>query len=144
MSLKVYSLAKGCELSVGGIPIKEGLVSFAIAPEGDRFGDDVSADGMVTRWDTGEVRHNATLILKGASSENEKLSAIHAVDVSVGNGAGVVTLSFTDEQGATKILTPAAWIKSMPTMTRGTNPEDVSWAIRCVLDVPEQLIVGGN
>lgn len=144
MSLKVYSLARGCELSIGGIPIKEGLVSFAVAPEGDRFGDDVSADGMVTRWDTGEVRHNATLILKGGSNENEKLSAIHAADVSDGNGAGVVVLSFTDEQGASKILTPAAWIKAMPTMTKGVNPEDVSWAIRLVLDVPEQFIVGGN
>ncbi len=144
MSLKIYSLARGCELSVGGIPIKEGLVSFAIAPEGDRYADDVSSDGMVTRWDTGEVRHNATLILKGGSSENEKLSAIHAADVSVGNGAGVVVLSFTDEQGASKVLTPAAWIKSMPTMTMGTSREDVSWAIRCVLDVPESFIVGGN
>ncbi len=144
MSLKVYSLAKGCELSVGGIPIKEGLVSFAMAPEGDRFADDASADGMVTRWDTGEVRHNATLILKGGSSENEKLSAIHQADVSVGNGAGVVVLSFTDEQGASKVLTPSAWIKAMPTMTKGVSPEDVSWALRCVCDTPLSFIVGGN
>lgn len=144
MSLKVYSLAKGCELSVGGIPIKEGLVSFRIAPMGKRYESDSSADAMVTRWDTGEVRHEVTLTLKGASSENEKLSAIHAADVSAANGAGVVVISFSDEQGATKLLSPAGWITQMPETTKGVNPEDVAWPFEVVCDTPLNFVVGGN
>lgn len=144
MSLKVYSLARGCELNIAGIPIKEGLVSFALAPEGDRFADDCSADGMVTRWDTGEVRHNGTIVLKGGSSENEKLSAIHAADCAVPNGAGVVTLKFSDEQGATTVLTDKCWIKALPTMTKAVNPEDVSWALRLCCETPLNVVVGGN
>jgi hypothetical protein len=143
MGLKNYSI-KTCHLSLGGIPISEGLVSFECAPVGDRFDDEVSADGDVCRYDTGEVRHDCTLILKGYSVENQKLSGIHQVDVASENGAGVFVLSFKDEQGATAILTDKAYIKAMAGGTFANKREDTTWKIRAVFDTPLSFTIGGN
>lgn len=143
MALKNYSI-RTCHLSVGGVPISKGLVSFAIEPVGDRFDDEVSADGEVCRFDTGEVRHDCTLILKGYSSENQVLSAIHAADVESENGAGIFVLSFTDEQGASVLLTDQAYVKAMGGATYGQKREDVTWKIRAVCNTPLSFVVGGN
>lgn len=141
--MKNYSI-KTTNLIIGGLPIKKGLVSFAIEPVGDRFDDEISADGDVCRFDTGETRHNATLILKGYSEENEKLSAILQADIEAGNGAGIVVLSFTDEQGATVMMTDEAYIKAMPSATFSSKREDVTWKLRAVFNVPLSFTVGGN
>lgn len=143
MSLKNYSI-KTTHLNIGGLPVSEGLVSFAIAPVGDRFDDEASADGDVCRYDTGEVRHDATLVLKGFSVENEKLSAIHQADVADENGAGIFVLSFTDEQGATRLLTDKAYIKGMPPATFANKREDTTWKLRVICDTPLSFTIGGN
>lgn len=142
-SLKVYNI-RDCSLNLGGIDISEGLVSFSCEPEGEAFGDEISADGQVTRFATNECRVTCNLILKGSSSENEKLSAIHAADVAVTNGAGVFVLKFSDELGASVLTTDQAWIRAMPSKTFATSPEDVTWAIRAVAHTPLQFVVGGN
>jgi hypothetical protein len=141
--MRNYSI-KTTNLTLGGVPIKTGLVSFAIEPVGDRFDDEASADGDVCRWDTGETRHNGTLILKGYSPENEKLSAIHQADVESNNGAGIFVLSFTDEQGATVVLTDEAYIKALPGATYGAKREDTTWKIRVNLTSPQSFVIGGN
>jgi hypothetical protein len=141
--LKVYDI-KECTLNFGGVDIGEGLVSFQVEPEGDAFDDDSSADGMVTRWATHENRVNGTLILKGASSDNEKLSAVINADVSIGNGAGVVTINFEDQQGASVLVTDKAWIKRKAGKTFGASPGDTTWLIRIVADIPLGFVVGGN
>ena len=141
--MKNYSI-RTCHLSLGGVPISSGLVSFTVEPEGDRFDDEVSADGEVCRFDTGEVRHKCTLVLKGFSSENEKLSRIHQVDVESENGAGVFVLKFKDEQGTTDILTDSAYIKAMGGAGFSQKREDVTWNIRAVFATPVSFTVGGN
>jgi hypothetical protein len=142
MSLKNYNI-KNCQLTVGGLPVKEGLVSFGVAPVGARFASDAGADGMVTRWDTNDPRHTCTLILKGGSKENQVLSAIHAADIATFNGAGVVLLSFVDEQGAS-IMLGNAWITGMPEKVFAASPGDVSWAFEAVFDSPLNFVIGGN
>ena len=141
--MKNYSI-RTTHLSLGGIPISKGLVSFTVTPVGDRFDDEASADGDVCRFDTGEVRHDCELILKGYSEENQVLSGIHQADVESENGAGVFVLKFTDEQGATKMLTDSAYIKAMGPAGFSQKREDVTWKIRAVFDSPLQFTVGGN
>jgi hypothetical protein len=142
-ALKVYNI-RDCSLILGGINIEEGLVSFGVEPEGNAFEDEISADGQVTRHATNECRVTCTLILKGSSSENEKLSAIHAADVAVTNGAGVFVLNFSDELGASILVTDQAWIRKMSGKVFGVSPEDTSWEIRAVAHTPLQFVVGGN
>lgn len=142
-ALKVYDI-KECSLNLGGIDISEGLVSFACNPEGPAFEDEISADGQVTRHATHECRVTCVLTLKGSSSENEKLSAIHAADVAVANGAGVFVLSFSDEQGASILLTDQAWVRGMASKEFAAAPGDVAWEIRAVCHTPLQFVIGGN
>lgn len=143
MALKNYSI-RTCNLSLGGVPISSGLVSFTLEPEGDRFADEVSADGEWCRYDTGEIRHTGTLVLKGFSNENEVLSRIHQADVESENGAGVFVLKFKDEQGTTDVLTDEAFIVGMPPAGFSQKREDVTWKIRCGFKVPLSFTVGGN
>lgn len=134
----------GCELNIGGIAIKDGLVSFEIAPEGPAFADELGADGHVIRYATNEKRHTGTLTLKGSSEENAKLSALHGLDVGATNGAGIVPLFFRDGNGTSLIATDAAWITALPTKSFGASPGDCAWNIRCVLSSPLNAVIGGN
>jgi hypothetical protein len=143
MAVKNYSI-NTCRLIFGGLSIKEGLVSFAIAPVGKRFDSDTGADGMVTRWNTNEVRHTCTLVLKGASKENQLLSAIHQADVEADNGAGIVVMSFTDEQGATFALTDSSWLEGMAEVSKAVSPGDVTWTIMAAFKTPQSFTIGGN
>ena len=143
MALKIYDIAAN-DIIVGGIPVKDALVSAEIAAEGDAFADEAGADGTVIRYATHEKRATCTIVLKGSSDENAKLSALHALDVATPNGAGVVPFMVRDNNGTTLIATDKAWIRAMPTKTLAAAPGDVSWAIRLVLDSPLNWIVGGN
>lgn len=129
---------------VGGIPIKDGLVSSEVSSEGDAFADEVGVDGHVVRYRTGENRANLTLVVKGSSEENAKLSAIHAADLASTNGAGVIPVLVRDQNGTTLFATDKAWIKGRPTKTAAAAPGDVTWVIRLVLSSPLNAIVGGN
>lgn len=143
MSVKVYDI-HAVELIVGGIPIKDGFVSAEIAPEGPAFADEAGADGTVIRYATHEKRHTLTLTLKGSSSENEKLSALHALDVQATNGAGVVPLLLRDGNGTSLISTDSAWITQLPSKSFGNLPGDCAWNIRLFLSSPLSAIIGGN
>jgi hypothetical protein len=139
----IFDLA-GCECIFLGIPLKDALVSVEITPEGPAFADDIGADGTVCRYATHERRATANVVLKGFSKEHEKLSAIHAGDVSASNGLGVGSFLFIDGNGATKVSTDKAWILGMPAKTFGQQAGDVTWAIRLVLSSPLGWILGGN
>ena len=143
MSVKVYDI-QAVELILGGIPIKDGFVSFEIAPEGPAFADEAGADGTVIRYATHEKRHTGTLTLKGSSDENAKLSALHGLDVGSTNGAGVVPLMLRDGNGSSLISTDAAWITALPSKSFGNLPGDCAWNIRVVLSSPLNAVIGGN
>lgn len=143
MSLRNYDI-KEVKIIIGGVPIGEGLVSLEVAPMGVAFDSEIGADGMVTRYATHETRSKVNLILKGASPEHQKLSAIHAADVASATGAGILVLSVTDLQGASIALTDKAWIDAMPSKTFGSAPQDVTWVLTAVFDAPLAFVVGGN
>lgn len=132
------------EFSIGGIAIKDGLVSCEIAPEGPAFADEIGADGLVCRYATNEKRHTITLTLKGSSEENEKLSALHGADVGATNGLGIVPVFLRDGNGTSLIATDAAWITQLPTKSFAAAPGDCAWNIRCVLSSPLNAVIGGN
>lgn len=139
----VYDI-KEVKLNLGGIPISKGLVSCEVAPMGVAFDSEISADGMVVRHATHETRSKVNLILKGASPENQKLSAIHAADVAIGNGAGVLVFKLEDKQGASIALSDSCWIDAMPNATYASARGDVTWVMTAVFDVPLSFVVGGN
>ena len=143
MSLAIYDIAAH-DIIVGAIPVKDALVSATIAAEGDAFADEAGADGSVVRYATHENRATCTIVLKGSSKENAKLSALHALDKAAPNGAGVVPFLVRDNNGTTIIATDKAWIRAMPETARAAAPGDVSWAIRLVLDSPLNWVVGGQ
>jgi hypothetical protein len=138
-----YDIA-ACELIFGGVAIKDGLVSAAFVMAGDAFADEIGADGHVVRYATHENRCTVSVVLKGSSEENAKLSAIHAADVLASNGLGVVPLFFKDGNGTTTYATSAAWVMKLPDNTKAAAPADVTWTIRAVLNAPLNAIVGGN
>ena len=132
------------ELVISGIPIKDGLVSFEIAPEGDAYADDVGVDGRVCRYATGETRATANIVLKGFSEHHAQLSALHGADRSAHNGLGIGAFLLKDGNGATVVDASQAWIMAVPTFQMSAKREDITWKIRLVLSSPLNHIVAGN
>lgn len=132
------------EVNFAGLPIKQGLVSFEIAPEGDAYADEVSVDGKACRYATGENRATCNIVLKGYSEHHAQLSALHAADRSLTNGLGVATFFLKDGNGATVVSASEAWIMAIPTMTMSNKREDITWKIRLVLSSPLNHIIAGN
>jgi len=139
----IYEI-NGCECNFALIPLKNGLVSVEITPEGPAYGDDMGADGAVCRYGTNECRATANIIMKGFSLENAKLSAVCGLDRGSFNGAGVAPFLFKDGNGSSLYATDKAWIMGMPAKTFGDKPGDVTWAIRLVMSSPLGWVVGGN
>lgn len=139
----IYDI-NGCECNFALIPLKNGLVSVEITPEGPAFADEIGADGSVCRYATNECRATANVILKGFSEENAKMSAVCGLDRGVFNGAGVAPFFFRDGLGSSLYATNKAWILGMPAKTFAAAPGDVTWAIRLVMSSPLNWVVGGN
>jgi hypothetical protein len=133
----------GVELNVGGLSIKDQIVSFEFVPEGDAYADEVSADGKSCSYATGETRATLNLVLKGYSIHNAQLSAIHAGDRSATNGLGILPMFFKDGNGTTSIAGTCR-ILALPGATFTNKREDVTWKIRLFLNAPLQYIIGGN
>ena len=142
MSFAVYDIAAH-DIVIGAIPVKDALVSAEIAAEAEAFSDEIGADGHVVRYATHDPRATCTIVLKGTSKENVKLSALLGQDQAAPNGAGVVNFLVRDNNGTTLISTDKAWIRRRPTKTIAAAPGDVSWEVRLVLDSPLNWIVGG-
>ncbi len=134
----------GCECNFALIPLKNGLVSVEITPEGPAYSDDIGADGQVCRSATNECRATANITMKGFSLENAKLSAVCGLDRGTFNGAGIAPFLFRDGNGSSLYATDQAWILGMPAKTFAAAPGDVTWAIRLVLSSPLNWVVGGN
>ncbi len=132
------------EVNVTGIPIKDGLVSFEVTPEGDAYADEVSVDGKVCRYATGETRATCNIVLKGFSSHHAELSALCAADRQATNGLGVGSFLLKDGNGATLISASQAWIMGIPAMSMTSKREDITWKIRLVLSSPLNHIIAGN
>lgn len=140
----VYDSEAG-DLIVSGIPIKDGRAEefFTYEPEGDAFGDEIGADGHVVRYATHERRYKATIKLKGSSQENQKLTALHALDTNAANGLGIGPFIYKDNTGVTVLLGAQCWIVKAPPLGIGVKKADVEWPIRIIAS-PVTSIIGGN
>lgn len=141
--ITAYDIA-AVDCIVAGIPMKDGLVSVALAMEGDAFADEIGADGHVCVYATHESRCNVDITLKGSSEEHAKLSAIHAAARNATNGLAIVPFMLKDNNGTTVVATDGAYIKKLPDKTYGASPGDVTWNLRAVLNAPLNAIIGGN
>lgn len=133
------------KLVIAGIPIEDGRADEFITLEADEaaFTTEVGADGLVIRYATHSTLYTATLRLKGASAENQKLSALHALDANSPNGDGIGAFLLKDLNGATLAGSDKCWIEKAPATTFGKQRPDVEWVIK-VVATPGQVIIGGN
>lgn len=141
----IYS-GKEVNLNFAGLTLDEMRDDefWTLEPDMDQYEDEMSIDGGVTRFATGNTMFTGTLKLKRSSNTNQKLSAALNVDLLAAGGAGVGPLVWEDPNGATLGVANNAWIKGYPKdMGASKAVGVVSWVFR--LQIPEgALIVGGN
>lgn len=97
----------------------------------DAFASVVGTDGEVARSKTNDRRVKVTFKLLQTSASNAALSALHNLDLNTPNGAGVGTLSITDNFGSTKVNASQAWIVKMPDASLDRTAKDRAWVIEC-------------
>lgn len=137
--------SEAVDLIVAAIPIKDGRADpfVEISAVGDAYEDEIGADGHVVRFSTGERRYDVVVTLMGSSEENQKLAALHALDVNATNGAGVGAFLLKDNNGATLLAGPQCWVKRVPDTAKGKTPGTVAWQVRVIANAGS-MIVGGN
>lgn len=129
---------------VANIPISEGFAEdtkIEIVPEANAFEDVVGVDGKVTRSKTNDRRATVTLRLMQSSPMNAVLSALHEIDLSADNGAGVGAFMVKDLGGTSLHVASASWIQKSPDVKYGVKATEREWKIR-VADL--RNFVGGN
>jgi hypothetical protein len=142
--LAVYS-SKAVSLVCCAIPIEDGRADEFVTVEADAeaFAPEVSADGVVMRYATGNTLYTVTVKLKGYSAENSKLAALHALDTNTENGAGIGAFLLKDNNGSTLMAADKCWIQKSPGVMLGKTRGDVDWVFK-VVATPAQMLVGGN
>lgn len=103
----------------------------------------VGADGHVCRAATHDRMYRATLTLKGSSQENQKIAALHAIDVMTPGGSGIGGLLVKDLGGASLFAAAACWVEKQADFEVGVTRADCVWVFVAVAD-PDTMIVGGN
>lgn len=107
----------------------------------DAFEDIVGVDGETTRSDNGNNNATAKIKLMQSSNSNDVLSALYNLDKLTPGGAGVVPFTIKDGQGTTLIVAGSAYVKKLPTVTRGKKAGPQEWTIRLV---NPKVFIGGN
>ncbi len=142
--LGVYS-SKAVSLVICAIPINDGRADEFVTVEADAesYQTEVSADGAVMRYDTGNTLYTVTVKLKGYSQENIKLAALHALDTNSSNGSGIGAFLLKDSNGSTLMGSDKCWIQKPPAKSFGKTLADCEWQIKVVAN-PSQMLTGGN
>jgi hypothetical protein len=142
--LGVYS-SKAVSLVICAIPINDGRADEFVTVDADAesFATEVSADGAVMRYDTGNTLYSVKVKLKGYSLENAKLAALHALDTNSPNGAGIGAFLLKDSNGSTLMASDKCWIQKPPSKGFGKTLPDCEWEIKVVAN-PAQMLIGGN
>lgn len=107
----------------------------------ERFTVVQGLDGSSTYAENAGNLHRVTVILLQSADANDKLSAIHATDQAIANGAGVGVLMIRDRNGRTVLTEPFARIEKSPDQEFGAEPGDLEWVFLCP---NPQRFVGGN
>lgn len=89
----------------------------------------VGASGEGARSKNNNKSGTVTVTLMASSQSNDILSALAAADELAGTGVGALYLKELD--GTTLVSAPAAWIKKMPSVSRGKEVGTVQWVFDC-------------
>jgi hypothetical protein len=141
---KVYDDA-AVSLVICAIPIEDGLGSpfVKVMAVDDDFDWEAGIDGEVCLYNKHNTRFIAEVTLKGFSSHNAQLAAVHGVNTASSSGAGVGVFLLRDNNGSTIMAADKCCIQRVPDKGFGEKPEDVTW--RCMIVAsPQSMIVGGN
>jgi len=133
-------------LVVGAIPITDGRADpfVSLVADEEQFSTDgASADGHTIRYQTNNQLYTVTVTLKGSSSHNGELSALHIADAVGGSGTGVGAFLLEDGDGSTLCAASECWIKKMPDKEFGRAPSDVAWEFG-IRSPTGTMVVGGN
>lgn len=85
------------------------------------------ADGSASRSKTGSRLYKVTATYLSTSDANALLSAIALLDDISPNGAGVAPMLIQDLQGTTQLVSPSAWIETMPPLDINQEATNVEW-----------------
>lgn len=133
-------------LIIAAIPITDGRGDPFVSVEADEdqyTTDGTSADGHTIRAQTNNQLYTVTITLKGSSEHNAQLSALHAIDATVGNGSGIGGFFLEDGDGSTLMASDKCWLKKLAPKEFGVTPSDVVWEAHVMAPVGT-MIVGGN
>lgn len=144
MAMKTYDPG---DISVvfAGLSLTEGLAPDTFVkvetPE-DSFNFVQGADGHSTRSKSGKRMKRVMLTVLQTSDVNDKLSAIHNLDLLAPNGAGVGPFLLKDSNGTTIVAAPAAYILKDPDMEYAEEDKFREWTF--ILADPKQHTGGAN
>lgn len=93
------------------------------------FTTKMGADGVVTRSKTYNGHFKITLTLMQTSASNALFSALHLLDQTASNGAGVGATAITDLAGGTTYVASKSWIAEAPSPTFGREATHRDWVI---------------
>lgn len=134
MTTKTYD-ADRVSLILGGIPVESGLADgefFSIEMTTDAFSTVVGTDGEVARSKTNDKRAKGKIRVLQTSAGNALLSALHNVDLTAPNGAGIVPLLLKDNSSlATLIEANECWITKNPVVSYDRGATVREWPIEC-------------
>ncbi len=102
-----------------------------ITPESDGFGSVVGTDGEVSRSKTGDKRAEVVFVLMQTSDTNDRLSALHQLDLATPGGAGVGALMIRDRQGRAQYSSEQAWIQRAPDVSFDREATSREWVLMC-------------
>ncbi len=106
-----------------------------IERDNDKFTARPGTDGSVTRSRREDKLEKVTIILGQTSDGNSKLSAIHNLDVSSPNGAGIAPLVVRDKSGTALFMASKAWIIGPPkTVSFGREASARAWELHAIMD----------
>lgn len=93
------------------------------------FTTKMGADGGITRSKTYNGHFKITLTLMQTSRANLLLSAIHELDRTASNGAGVAPTAIVDLGGGTNYKASKSWISEAPSPTFGREATHRDWTV---------------
>lgn len=96
----------------------------------DAFTDEVGVDSEVSRSLSGDERGELEITLMQTSDSNDILGALHELDKSSPNGAGVFAYQLEDLQGRFLESAEECWIVKSPDMALEKTPGERVWMLR--------------
>lgn len=131
MTTRIYD-PNEISVSLAGVPLS-GFADgefISIAMESDAFSDVVGTDGEVSRSKSNDRRATITISLMQTSPSNDRLSALHNLDLAANNGAGVGAFLVRDRNGTSVFEADECWIMKAPDVSFDRTATSREWTLR--------------